>query len=346
MASKEAGRILIGDSRWLTTPDYSVFLAFGAIAIWSSVPLTIRLLVTLKRRRGLYFWSILVCGWGLSLRQLGYVLKFMVPKCPYLLGDILSQGGWVGMVTGFSMVLYSRLNLILESQVVRRRVLWMIIINAIVFHPLMITISIGMNVLRKGGRGGSAKMPAWQRVNVPAERVQILIFSGQETLISLFYVRAAYQYLKGRFADKEKTRRAMFLLLAVQVFIVAVDIFLIVIDFASFLQLKLFIHSLVELSQLGVPGFSSFSNALASVGATKNKAPEAIRAKNVNWIDDSASSSPNPLPDITPISSPTKPEFDFYTNALFEDSMIEGHSGGVFEPALDFHSKTWLEKDT
>lgn len=177
-------------------------------------------MVTLKRKRGLYFWSILICAWGLSLRQLGYVLKFMVPKCPYLLGDILAQGGWVAMVTGFSMVLYSCLNLILDSRTLRRRVLWMIIINAAIFHPLMITISIGSNVIRKGD--GKGDLRKWAQANMPSERIQIVVFSGQETLISLFYVRAAYQYLKGRFADKEKTQRAMFLLLAVQIFIVAI----------------------------------------------------------------------------------------------------------------------------
>lgn len=77
----------------------------------------------------------------------------------------------------------------------------------------------------------------------------------------------------------------MFLRLGVQIVIVAVDIALIVIDFANFLELKLFIHSfvysvklelefvvlnqLVELSQLGGPGLPSFANSDATYCGSK-----------------------------------------------------------------------------
>ncbi|KAF2489065.1 hypothetical protein BU16DRAFT_440592, partial [Lophium mytilinum] len=227
----------------------SVFIAFAAVAIWSSVPLTIRLLTTLKKRSGLYFYSILITTWGLSIRQLGYVLQFLVPSTPWPLGDLMAQLGWVAMVTGFSTVLYSRLNIILESRSVRRAVLYTIMFNGVVLHVLMITMSLGIAGSRYAAKHGShhaaTLLPRWQSPYSYMEKVQIVIFSLQEIAISFFYVRAAHQYLQSRFAQRGKTRQAMFLLLFVQIIIISVDIALIAIDFAGYLQLKLFIHSFV-----------------------------------------------------------------------------------------------------
>ncbi|KAH7383346.1 hypothetical protein BKA66DRAFT_441678 [Pyrenochaeta sp. MPI-SDFR-AT-0127] len=250
-----------------------IFVAFAAVAIWSTVPLTIRLLTTLKRRSGLYFWSLLATSWGLSIRQIGLLTSFLAPQCPWTLSLCLAQAGWVAMVSGFSMVIYSRLNIIVENRRIRRFALAMIVFNGVVWHIAMTTLSAG--IARERNTGHRERIPAWQRIHDPLERVQIVMFSAQETIISFFYVRAAYQYLKNRFAQQDKTRSAMFLLLLVQVIIVAVDIALIVIDFAGYLQLKLFIHSfvysvklelefvvlnqLVELSRMGIAGIPSFS---------------------------------------------------------------------------------------
>ncbi|KAF2023134.1 hypothetical protein EK21DRAFT_47103, partial [Setomelanomma holmii] len=192
---------------------------------------------TLKCRSGVYFYSLLITSWGLSIQQIGFCTQFLAPKCPWILSLILSQGGWVAMVTGFSMALYGRLNIILHSRKTRRAVLGMVVANGVVWHVAMVTLSSGIARARRMGQG--------DHVLDPFERVQIVMFSAQEMIISFFYVRAAYQYLKSRFAKKDKTRSAMFLLLLVQVAIVVVDVALIVIDFAGYLQLKLFIHSFV-----------------------------------------------------------------------------------------------------
>jgi hypothetical protein len=118
-----------------------------------------------------------------------------------------------------------------------------------------------------------AGLPTWNRIHDPVEKTQIVVFSVQETVISFFYVRAAYQYLRSRFAHPGKTRQAMFLLLLVQFIIIVFDVAIIFIDLAGYLQLKVFIHSfvysgklelefvvlnqLVGLSQLGLSGMVS-----------------------------------------------------------------------------------------
>ena len=51
-----------------------------------------------------------------------------------------------------SMVLYSRLTIILESHKARRSVLGMIISNAFVWHTVMITVLSGMRTTQYAGR--------------------------------------------------------------------------------------------------------------------------------------------------------------------------------------------------
>lgn len=56
------------------------------------------------------------------------------------------------MVTGFAVVLYSRLNLILESRITRRTVLYMIIAKGLVFYVILIMVEVGNRAL--GGAAG------------------------------------------------------------------------------------------------------------------------------------------------------------------------------------------------
>jgi hypothetical protein len=129
----------------------SLFIAFGAVAFWSTLTLTVRLLTTLKKRSGTYFYSILITTWGLTIRQVGNFIQFYAPRCPWQIGFIMQQVGWVGMISGFSMVLYSRLTIILESHKARRAVLGMIVFNGFVWHTVMITVLSGMRTTQYAG---------------------------------------------------------------------------------------------------------------------------------------------------------------------------------------------------
>jgi hypothetical protein len=168
-----------------------LYISFSAIAIWSSVPLTLRLVVTLKRQRTIYFWAILATSWGLCIRAVGYLLKLLVPSSPWALNNALALGGCVPMVTGFSFVLYSRLNLILGSRTIRRALLALIIVTAMVFHPTILTLSFATHNVHK--------LAALAQINSRIEQVQVVVFSAEEILLSYFYVRAAYSYLRSRF---------------------------------------------------------------------------------------------------------------------------------------------------
>ncbi|KAH6613084.1 hypothetical protein C7974DRAFT_405140 [Boeremia exigua] len=243
-----------------------IFVAFGAVALWSTVPLTIRVLTTLNTRSGMFFWSLMATTWGLCLRQIGFIAKSVPGKCPWPLAQAMLQIGWIAMVSGFSMVLYSRLSIICHNRNVRRAILFMIIFNGIVWHSSMTIISFGKVWTRNGKRHDLLRI--WERVHNPFERCQIIFFTLQETMIACFYIHTAYKYLKNGFARKRQKRTAITLLLVVQLIIVAIDVAMITIDFLDLITLKVSVHSfsyaiklelefvvltqLVELSKLGL----------------------------------------------------------------------------------------------
>ena len=188
------------------------------------------------------------------------------PAWPF--GDVVAQVCWIMMVTGFAVVLYSRLNLILENLRLRKAILYMIIFNAVVWHTFMITLSFGR--IKLGMEGKFATKEKWNKIYQPLERIHICFFNGQEILIACIYIHAAYQYLRSRFASDVQIRKAMYLLVGVQTIVVSLDLTIIILDFCGYLMLKLFINSfcyciklelefivlnqLVEMSKLGVAG--------------------------------------------------------------------------------------------
>jgi hypothetical protein len=145
--------------------EKSVFISFGAVALWSTLTLTIRLVTTMKKRSGMYFYSIFATTWGLSIRQIGNFVQFYSPSCPWQIGFVLQEIGWVGMISGFSMVLYSRLSIILESRKVRRAVLAMVVTNGLVWHSAMIIILGGMRAMQNshqpGGESHHKPLASW-----------------------------------------------------------------------------------------------------------------------------------------------------------------------------------------
>ena len=58
--------------------EYCILAAGTAIAWAYTIELDLLILYTFRRRKGLYFWSLLISSWGCSLHALGFILKFLV----------------------------------------------------------------------------------------------------------------------------------------------------------------------------------------------------------------------------------------------------------------------------
>jgi hypothetical protein len=112
----------------------SVFVTICcALAIYNAIELLLLIFTTFRRFHGLYFWSLLVASVGIVPYVLGFMIEFY-ELTAQLAGLLITFVGWPMMVTGQSLVLYSRLHVVLGegNQRILKAVRWMIIINGIV----------------------------------------------------------------------------------------------------------------------------------------------------------------------------------------------------------------------
>jgi hypothetical protein len=133
--------------------------AFTAIAWYNVIDLNVSIWVTFKRRRGLYFYSLLVSSWGIMIYALAFLMKFFqVWKNDYVSVALITIG-WYAMVTGQSLVLYSRLHLVVRDKEKIKWVLYMIIIDVFLFHFPTTVLTFGVRDHHRGTDISWAKNP-------------------------------------------------------------------------------------------------------------------------------------------------------------------------------------------
>ncbi|KAF2794949.1 hypothetical protein K505DRAFT_224615, partial [Melanomma pulvis-pyrius CBS 109.77] len=200
-----------------------VLVAFLAIAWYNVVELTILIFSTL-RRSGLYFYSLLVATWGIVPVGMGYFLKFYKIINSSALYTTLIAIGWPSMVTGQSLVLYSRLNLFMHNT--GRWVLIVIIFNAVICHIPIIILMYGTNC-----SSNPAKFTTLYSIY---EKIQITIFFIQEVMISGIYLYKTTKFLgsEGN-ARARESRKVMTHLLWVNIIIIALDITLLGLEYSG-----------------------------------------------------------------------------------------------------------------
>lgn len=210
---------------------YCLVASFFAVSLWLALELSVQVYFTFRRHRGLYFWSILVVTLGITLHTIGFILKLLVPGVNVYLSTVLAKVGWICDTTGFAVVLYSRLHLLVDSSRTLKLVLGMIIADAIIFHTPMIVFLMGLS---------TSSHENWAQYVNPFEYTQVVGFSIQETIISGIYIRKTAKYLKTGYSTQ--LRKVMTLLITVQVLVVLMDITLIVIDCIGMFTLKAILH--------------------------------------------------------------------------------------------------------
>lgn len=184
--------------------------------------------VTFSRYRGLYFWSLLISSsFGLIPYSLGFLLKFYRLTHVTWLSVTLLTIGWWCMVTGQSVVLYSRLHLVLANQRMLRRVLLMIVINAVVLHVPTTVLTYGSNLAPPGPQRDSYI----ESYNV-MEKIQMTGFCLQEFIISGLYIWETLRMLR---LDPDSTKRKIqYQLLAINLIIIVLDVGLLVAEYMNF----------------------------------------------------------------------------------------------------------------
>jgi hypothetical protein len=231
---------------------------------------------------------MLIAAFGIIPYSLGFIIKFFQLLDPNkdvgYVAVVLLTIGWYPMVTGQSVVLWSRLHLLCNSRRVLRWTLWMIIVNGTLLHSITTVLTFGSN-------SNSLTPKTLQRfVNGYSimEKTQMVGFFLQELILSAIYIREAIRLLKlsevahddvASFDDgtshghlrNAHVRKIMYQLLAVNVIIISMDIALLAVEFANLY--------LIETTLKGV------------VYSIKLKLEFAVLGKLVQLVRDRATSS-------------------------------------------------------
>ncbi|KAJ5143290.1 uncharacterized protein N7515_002077 [Penicillium bovifimosum] len=210
-----------------TLTRIAIFASLAALAWYNAIELIALCFISFQRYRGTYFWSLLIASSCIIPHCLGYVLLFFpINITPWLCISLITVA-WCGMVTGQSVVLWSRLHLVLHNRRVLRGVLWMICVDAVLFHvPTIVTLY---------GFVGEPES-AWARGYEVTERVQLVGFCVQELVISGIYVFETVRLLRLR--PEGRPKGVLEQLLVITVIILVLDVAVVVIEYVGYYDLQ------------------------------------------------------------------------------------------------------------
>lgn len=208
-------------------PSYLLPIAVCmGISLYNVLELNLLIFTTFKTRKSLYFWSFVAATNGIAPHTIGFLLKNLVSSDNFILYISLISVGWVLMVTGQSLVLYSRLHLIFWNQFWLRAVLALIITNVVVMHIPIIILMYGAN---------SSAENAWVHPYQVYEKIQVTVFFCQELVISAIYIKACSSFFGTEgLLHRKGVRRMRKHLLFVNVAIILLDIPILVLEFADY----------------------------------------------------------------------------------------------------------------
>jgi hypothetical protein len=191
------------------------------------------------------------------------------------------------MITGFAIVLYSRLNILIQSQRVRRLTLAMIVIDGICLHTsIFVVVLVGES------------QADWNRPIVYLERIHIIWFAVQEAILSMLCTKAAWDQLQAVYQPNPRTKVITRWIIFIQLLVVAIDILIVVFDYVHYFAVKTLIYAfvyalklelefaalnqLVAISRLGLTGLVDFADDAGIVAPTTSKNAFNIRGPNTH----------------------------------------------------------------
>ncbi|RMY81891.1 hypothetical protein D0862_12198 [Hortaea werneckii] len=194
------------------------------LALNSAVMLMLLIFTTFRKFHGLYFWALVTASSAIIPYQIGFMIEYF-QLTSQLAGLIITTWGWPAMVTGQSLVLYSRLGIVLgKGQAhVLKAVKWMVIVDGVVFHVNTTVVVFGAYYVPPGHH--------WMDAYRYIEKIQMTGFTLQEFIISGLYVWRTLEILKTTNYSRRRTRRTMWQLCMINSMIIVADIGLLVVEY-------------------------------------------------------------------------------------------------------------------
>jgi hypothetical protein len=213
--------------------ERTIIACLIGIAWYNALELIVLCFSTFKRYGGCYFWCLLIASFSIIPFGLGYLLiifDIYTSMFPF----VMELVAWVGMVTGQSLVLWSRLHLVCHSRTVLRATLAMIIVDAIVLHTPGFVLEIGSH---------SNKSSLFIHGFNIFERVQLVGFSIQEIILSVIYSWESVRLLNLR--PRGHYRGTLVQLLIVNVAMILMDAAIIGVQYSGFFDIHVTLKAMV-----------------------------------------------------------------------------------------------------
>ena len=203
--------------------------AFLALTFWLILDVNVGIYRVFKKKRGLYYWSLIIGTWACAISTIGNVLKNLTPQYGpkiWPLWTLMINGGWSLYATAECIVLYSRLHLVNRSPKVQRRILWFIIIGSFVLIlPNWVFIFPAYDV-------NSTKVSSiWSPRQAIIDRTSQLGFTIIESTISAIYIWSLAKLL--RVKSTVRQRVVMRDLIRVNVIVIAFDLVITILIFLN-----------------------------------------------------------------------------------------------------------------
>ncbi|KAK3074815.1 hypothetical protein LTR53_002410 [Teratosphaeriaceae sp. CCFEE 6253] len=226
------------DGRYTTT-SVTVTIA-SALALYNALEIILLILTTFRRFRGLYFYAVTIATVGLLMYTFGLMVLYF-EFTNQLVGLTIRVCSWPAMVTGQSLVLYSRLGVVLGRghDKLLRVMKWTIIIDAIVNHGGTIILTFGAYY--------ASPSDEWVRAYNIQHKIQRTCFTVQECVLSALYIWKAVQIIHSStlVRGRRQTLLLMWQLIAINVVIEALDVFVLAEEFAGLHAVKQSVKAMV-----------------------------------------------------------------------------------------------------
>lgn len=170
---------------------YTMVALLGC-ALWNSLEMVPIVLLTFKRYSGLYFWSMVFSTLGVILAAIGFIfLIFDIGVDNKFPPAFMAAFGWVPMVAGQSLVLFSRLHLLRLSRTLRKWILGLIIFTIVFVQMPTLALTVGSQTVHPAQH-------LWVKPYQIVERIQVVVFFLQEVFLSCLYLWRCFKFLVAR----------------------------------------------------------------------------------------------------------------------------------------------------
>lgn len=217
-----------------------------AVSLYNSVETVVLIFASFRRYKGTYFWSLLIASTGVFVTSFGYATYFY-NIIPNRFGQsTVTIVGWWTFVIAQSLVLWSRLHLVVYSRRIIRGVLIMIIMTT-----SLLLLPTGILAWLNNFQPPKQEILRGYQI---MENIQLTILSAQETIISVIYIMGTIKLLSD--SQRVGKRNILLQLITINVIIIFMDCILLVLQYLSYrtlqISIKCFVYSLKLKLELAV----------------------------------------------------------------------------------------------